>query len=68
MVLQIFSDNKLGTWLSLSDFRVKRGVSDPIELKDRDQLKISDSLLTFEFNNFDNFQSSNHHTKNYSNL
>jgi hypothetical protein len=33
------------------DFRVQRGVSDPIELWDGDQLKISDSLLTFEFAN-----------------
>jgi len=33
-----------GTWSSLSDFRVKRGVCNPIELEDKDQLKISDSL------------------------
>ena len=43
-----------GTWLSLSDYRAKRDFSDPVDIKNQDQLKISDSQLTFEFIGFSN--------------
>ena len=48
------SDSFLGTWLSLSDMshRCARGITDPIKINDQDQIKISDSILTFNFCNF----------------
>lgn len=51
------SDHKAsvnGTWLSLSSVknRFEKRFSDPMEIRDRDQLKISEYLLTFNFYNF----------------
>ena len=41
-----------GTWVNLTDYRAKRDYSDPVNIQHMDQLKISDSLLTFEFIGF----------------
>lgn len=43
-----------GTWVSLSNVknRFDKRLSDPMEIREQDQLKISEYLLTFNFLNF----------------
>jgi pSer/pThr/pTyr-binding forkhead associated (FHA) protein len=43
-----------GTWYSLNNKRnrFEKGFSDPVEIDDGDQLKISENLISFNFHNF----------------